>query len=166
MQQGEVVFIDTNGIIEAVRTNCWNALTGQLTVETVQECASEARSQPRDTRGYVPVTQQDLQRLNKTYPVTEAKRAAFLLKYEDADGLHDGERDLLAHILSRQGHTPWRLCSPDTACVQAATETGWGDRLCSLEHLARHVGQSPNPPLRDHFKQRWLSTKRTQFRMP
>jgi hypothetical protein len=33
-----VVLVDTNVIIEAIRTRCWNALTGGLRVETVAEC--------------------------------------------------------------------------------------------------------------------------------
>lgn len=42
------ILVDTNVIIEAVRTGCWAALTGQLRVETVVACrAPRPRAQPR-----------------------------------------------------------------------------------------------------------------------
>ena len=44
MQRGQVVLVDTNIIIEAVRVNCWGALTAHFSVETVEKCCEEART--------------------------------------------------------------------------------------------------------------------------
>lgn len=160
-----MLLIDTNGIIEAVRTKCWNALTGQLQVETVEECRREARTGNRNAEN-INVSEEDLDRLNEVHPVGRDDQAEFQLAYPDADGLDDGERDLLAHAYGLPGGTVWRLCSPDKACIRAAVELEWTDRLCSLERLADEVGQRPDRPLRNHFSKRWLAEKRTRFREP
>ena len=36
MQRGQAVLVDTNIIIEAVRTGCWNALTMHFSVQSVK----------------------------------------------------------------------------------------------------------------------------------
>jgi len=36
------VFVDTNIILEAVRTGCWMALTTTFSIETVEKCIEEA----------------------------------------------------------------------------------------------------------------------------
>lgn len=159
-----MLLIDTNGIIEAVRTGCWNAVTGQLQVETVEECRRESRAGNRNP-GNITVSAQNLNRLNAVHDVSSDRQAAFELAYPDASGLDQGERDLLAHAFDLADDEVWRLCSPDKACVRAATEMGWADRLCSLERLADEVGERPQPPLFDHFSERWLSEWRTHFRM-
>lgn len=159
-----MLLIDTNGIIEAVRTRCWNALTGQLQVETVRECRREARTGNRNP-GNITVSTQALNRLGEVHKVGPEKRATFEVTYSDATGLDPGERDLLAHAFDIADDEVWRLCSPDMACIRAAYEMGHADRLCSLEHLAQEVGERPHPPLLDHFSERWLREKRTHFRM-
>lgn len=59
----------------------------------------------------------------------------------------------------------WILCSPDKASVRAAVTLGCGDRLCSLEDLARIVGTRPDPPLRHQFTSEWLRSFRTKVRL-
>lgn len=159
-----MLLIDTNGIIEAVRTGCWNALTGQLDVATVQECRREARTGNRNP-GNITVPEEALDRLTDVDRVAQRQRAALQLVYSGADGLDAGERALLAYAHDLPGEVAWRLCSPDVACIRATVELGWAGRLCSLERLAGEVGRTPDWPLRDHFTRRWLSEKRTLFRM-
>lgn len=65
-----VVLVDTNVMIEAVRTRCWNALTGSLRLETVEECRDEAGRGSYGRSGYVAVSQGDLGRLSAVHPVT------------------------------------------------------------------------------------------------
>lgn len=54
-----VVLVDTNVVMEAVRTHCWNAMAGGLWVETVEECREEAL---RGDRGHPPLLQQHTER--------------------------------------------------------------------------------------------------------
>jgi hypothetical protein len=72
-----VVLVDTNVVMEAVRTRCWNALTGGLRVETVEECRDEALRGDRGRPGYLPVSEQDLARIRNVHPVTPLERSVF-----------------------------------------------------------------------------------------
>ena len=165
MKRDDLVLIDTNAIIEAVRTGCWAAITGQLRVETVEACRVEVLSgTPITIPGYVPVNGEDVERLASVHAVDEVTRAAFKLSYADADGLDPGEHDLLAHAHSRSDQA-WVVCSPDKASIRAAVALGFGDRLCSLEELAAAVGARPRPCLRSHFRTEWLASFRTKVRL-
>ena len=161
----QVILIDTNVIIEAVRTGCWNALTGTGNVETVEECRDESLRGDATRRGYIPVSQTDLNRLAKVHPVSEVERATFALTYSDAGSMDDGERDLFAHALGRaqNGDERWLFTSPDKASVRAAVKMGWGDRLCSLGGLIRRIGSNPRNPLAEHHGEKWLQAQRTHF---
>ncbi len=156
------VLVDTNVMIEAVRTSIWNAVSGGTRLETVEECASEARRGDRFSEGYTVVSEEDLGRLDEVHGVTERQRAGFLLRLGDTE-LDDGERDLFAHAMGRDEPPPWVLTSPDRAAVRAAVGLGWKDRLISLEELAEKVGCPPAriTRLRNHFTTRWLSSART-----
>ncbi|HYH78377.1 MAG TPA: hypothetical protein VEX86_01225 [Longimicrobium sp.] len=156
--------MDTNVIIEAVRTGCWPALTSHLRVETVDTCRDEARAGNPARPGYVHVTAEHLARLHRVHPVTAVERASLVLAYDGADGMDDGERDLFAHAHARDDDT-WVLCSPDKASVRAAVTLGWGDRLRSLGSLAALAGSRPRIPLKPHFEEAWLVTWRTHFRL-
>ncbi|MEQ9568743.1 MAG: hypothetical protein RLN75_01020 [Longimicrobiales bacterium] len=48
MKRGDPVLLDTNVVIEAVRTKRWKAISGGLTLETVRECESEIDAGERD----------------------------------------------------------------------------------------------------------------------
>ena len=45
-------------VIEAVRTACWNAITGRRQVVTVDSCADELRQGDSSMAGYVPVSEE------------------------------------------------------------------------------------------------------------
>jgi hypothetical protein len=160
-----VVLVDTNVVLEAVRTRCWNAIAGGLCVETVEECRDEALRGDRGRPGYLPVSEQDLGRIRKVHPVSAVERATFGMAYADAQSMDPGERDLFAHAYARgvRGDAVWILCSADRACVRAAVALGWHERMHSLGALAAAVGAHPNPPLLDHHGERWLSRVRTEY---
>ena len=158
-----VVLADTNVMIEAVRTRCWNALTGSLRVETVEECHDEAGRGSYGRSGYVEVGPGDLDRLAAVHAVTDLDRAVFGLAYADAQNMDAGERDLFAHAYGRAagGDEEWVITSADKACIRAAVTLGWSDRVHSLGALATAVGARPGVPLAEHFGERWLSDFRT-----
>lgn len=163
MNSPRVVLVDTNVIIEAVRTGVWAAITGQLVVETVESCTDESkRGDPSDMQ-YVEVGNDELAQFSQVHPVTETERAALALAYPNADGMDEGERDLFAHVIGRSGGARWVLCSPDKASVRAAVMLDMGDSLCSLADLVSEVGARPKTPLRTHFEASWLSQWRTHF---
>jgi hypothetical protein len=159
----EVVLVDSNAIIEAVRTRCWAAITGQLRIETVEACRAEVRSgSPETIPGYVRVTEPQLARMKAVHRVREVMRAALAVAVEDLPALDRGEADLLAHAYHHREQA-WVLCSPDKAAIRAAVSLEMGDRLCSLEALADRVGARPR--LRVQFREAWLRSFRTSVRM-
>lgn len=160
-----VVLVDTNVVMEAVRTRCWNAITGGVRVETVEECRDEGMRGDRGRPGYLPVSDADLARLRAVHAVGAVERVTFALAYPDAQNMDAGERDLFAHAYARlaRGDAVWVVCSADRACVRAAVALGWHERMHSLEALASAVGAGPRPPLLDHYGERWLSGCRTTY---
>jgi len=102
--------------------------------------------------------------LKAIHEVDDEARAALVLACTNAVGLHNGERDLLAHALARReaGDEIWVVCSPDIACVHVAVALGMGDQTISLEELLASVGAKGAKPLGDHFTARWLSAERTK----
>ncbi len=159
MERGQVVLVDTNIIIEAVRTNCWNAITTHFTVETVEKCMEEARTGDPMRRNYVAVESSDLARVRVVHVVAESERANLVLNLQTADELDAGERNLFAHALGR--NDAWIASCADRAALKGAFALGWKDRMASLEFLARIAGTKPH--LKDHFLESWLSDVRTAF---
>lgn len=156
------LLVDSMIVIEAVRTACWNAITGQLRVVTVEECAEELRRGNPGTRGYITVTDRDVARITVT-PLSDVQRAAFRLEYPAADGLDPGERELLAHAMTRTDD--FQLCSCDKAAVVAAHALGWLDRVVSLEAVTTSVGARPNPKLKVQFTEARMGQWRTSLRL-
>jgi hypothetical protein len=160
-----VVLVDTNVVMEAVRTRCWNAVSGGLCIETVEECRDEALRGDRGRPDYLPVSEQDLARIRNVHPVSALERATFALAYGDAAGMDAGERDLFAHAYGRmtRGDSVWVVSSADQACVRASVALGWHERMYSLASLAAAVGANPNPALLAHHTERWLAHVRTKY---
>ena len=147
-------------VIEAVRTGCWKAITGQQHVVTVTTCADELQSGDSSAPGYVIVTAEYLARAS-VEPLPPLAAAKFRLQYPDADGMDPGERDLLAFASTRTDD--FQLCSCDKAAVRAAHVLGWIERVVSLEAIAQGVGARPNPGLRVQFTEARLSEWRTKL---
>ena len=155
-----VILVDTMIMIEAVRTGCWNAITGARTVVTVPECAEELRRGDASAVEYVGVSEQDIAR-STVQPLPPQAAARFRLDYPEADGLDPGERDLLALATSRTDE--FRVCSCDKAALRAAKALGWLDRVVSLQALSDEVGTQPNPPLRSQFTEARMRAWRTSL---
>ena len=162
-----VYLLDTNAILEAVRTGTWSALTGGLSIQTVGECFEECLRGDRFSSGYIQVTVDDLDHATQIHAVSDIEQATLALRTDasalDASALDAGERDLFAHALGRpEDDEAWLICSSDRACVLVGVALGWKDRLVSLEMAIEAVGATADPPLRRHFKQKWLSVGRTR----
>lgn len=154
------LFVDTNIIIEAVRTRCWNALAGHYQVETARTCYNEAVAGDRLRPGYVVVDQEQLgMKLTAVHEVSDVQRAALAVRSPESDGLDDGERDLFAHLIGRTDE--FLLSCADRAAVKIACALGWKDRIHSLEKMAEAAGARPR--LKSHFTEGWLSEVRTRF---
>lgn len=160
-REERVLLVDTNIIIEAVRTGCWNALTGYYSVVTVVECRSEARSGDAFRPNYITVSDKDLGRMHDVVDVSATDRAKLSLAYETADALDLGERDLLAHALGREDN--WQLSCSDRAAVIAALTLSWEQRLVTLEALLVPTGAQPE--LKRHYRDAWLRGVRTDWRL-
>lgn len=160
-----VVLVDTNVIIEAVRTATWNALTGALLVETVRECRDEAERGDPMSPGYVVVSAVDLSRLHRVHNVTQRELAEYLLADEGASGMDAGEQQLFAHAFqrARRGDKVWVLCSADKAVIRAAVRVKIHDRLRSLQEMGDAAGARPASPYKRHFETLFLSKYRTEY---
>jgi len=138
MQRGQAVLVDTNIVIEAVRTGCWTALSGHFSLQTVEKCCEEARTGDAHRRGYVEVSEKVLREGLVVHRVSISELAELDLRDPDAFRLDAGERHLWAHALGRSDS--WVATCCDQAAVNAAVRLGWEDRLTSLEEIATVVG--------------------------
>ncbi len=138
MQPRQVVLVDTNIIIEAVRTRCWNAIKAHFQIVTVEKCCEEARTGAAHRPGYVAVDTRALRDRLDVVGVTDVELATLALRDAESFQLDAGERHLWAHALGRADD--WRACCADRAAVNAAIRLAWKDRLISLEALANHAG--------------------------
>ena len=162
MQRGQVLLVDTNIIIEAFRTRCWNAVASHFAVETVEKCYEEALTGDPLRPGYVEVDGEPLRKgLAKRHPVDQLHRAQLALTVAAANALDAGERDLFAHALGRAD--AWLASCADRAAVNVALEIGWEDRIVPLELLAKSAGARPG--LKYHFTERWLSEVRLAYKL-
>ena len=161
MQPGQVVLVDTNIIIEAVRTNCWSAITAHFLIETVDKCCEEARTGKAHRPGYVEIDEAALRTRLTAHPVTKSELAALRVRDVESSRLDPGERELWAHALHRTD--AWVACCCDRGAIRAAVRLGWEDRLVSLEELAYAVGvRAAVKVLREQFKSGRLSQWRTE----
>src|SRR5438094_541383 len=125
MHRGQVVLVDTNIIIEAVRTGCWTALTTHFEVHTVENCCAAARTGDAPRPGYVIVDEKALRTRLVVQQVSALELATLRIKDLEAFRLDPGERDLWSHALARTD--AWVASCCDQAAVGAAVRLGWGD---------------------------------------
>ncbi len=163
------VFVDTNVILEAVRTNCWKPLCSRYAVETVDKCIEEARTgDPYDTsRIQVPDTLL-ASTLLTSHAVDRAQIAELVLTYPVCTGLDAGEQHLLAHLHTRERRRGVQvlLSTADRAAVTSATVIGWIDYLVALEAMAQQsgVGRKQIDQLKKHYRNDWLEQVRLNTR--
>jgi hypothetical protein len=162
VQRGKILLVDTNIIIEAFRTRCWNALAGYFAVETVEKCYEEALTGDPLRPGYVQVDAAQLRKgLSQRHAVSNLERAQLALSLATADALDAGEKDLFAHALRRRD--AWLASCADRAAVNAALELGWEERIVALERLSQATGARSG--FKHQFTERWLSEVRTAFKL-
>src|ERR1700733_9287780 len=97
----QIVYVDTNVVIEATRTNCWKALVKRFEIHTVVEVRSEAgRGNPRD-KSYVKVDMAEFDTNVTVHTVTAADILEATTKASNLAAIDKGERDLLAWVAAQ-----------------------------------------------------------------
>jgi len=162
VNQGSIVLVDANVIIEAHRTGCWNQLASYFNLHTVSKIVEETQTgfQRRDPETWIV---EDALRasLGNVEEISEIQRVTFNMTH-NRPSLDDGERDLLiyAEIIDQP---IWLLNSPDMAAVKFAHGNGWADRLVSLEAMTSHLSVRLRENLKDNYTTRWLTTRKTRL---
>ncbi len=156
----QIVYVDTNVVIEAVDTGCWAALLSKFDVRTVAEVRREIQAGNRLIKSYVLVDKAQFDAKVTVAEVTKVQLAAAQLRTPLLNQIDPGERHLLAYVAA-QDQNAWLLTTGDRAAVRAACALGLDDRLRSLEELAGACGQKP--AVADWFTKKWLSKVKTEF---
>ena len=156
----QIVYVDTNVVIEAVDTGCWGALLNKFDVRTVAEVRRETRAGNRLIKSYVEVDQAEFDAKVIVAEVTKVQLAEAQLRNPLLNQIDPGERHLLAYVVT-QDKNALLLTTGDRAAVRAACALGLDDRLRSLEELASACGQKP--AVADWFTKKWLSKVKTEF---
>ena len=149
------VLIDTNVILEAWRVDAWRALRGGYALETVEECVVETQTGFQNRRPEQQVDREALlAALKAVHKVSDAERAAALIRDGEIAMLDEGEKALWAHALARPD--AWVLCGPDKASLRIGLRANLRDRLVALERLLDDAGFRPKTPLRTAYRRDWL----------
>jgi hypothetical protein len=148
--------VDTNVIIEAWRVDAWRALAGGYALETVEECVIETQTGFQNRRSEQQVDRETLLAgLKAIHKVSDAERAAALVRDGEIAMLDEGEKALWAHALARSDS--WVVCGPDKASLRIGVRLNMRDRLVALEGLLDDAGFRPKTPLKGAYRQDWLS---------
>jgi hypothetical protein len=148
--------VDTNAIIEAWRVNAWRALCGGYALETVEECVIETQTGYQNRRPEQHIDREVLLAgLKVVHEVSDAERAAALIRDGEITMLDEGEKALWAHALARAD--AWVLCGPDKASLRIGVRLNLRDQLIALERLLDDAGFHPKTPLKGAYRQDWLS---------
>ena len=156
----QIVYVDTNVVIEAVDTGCWSALLNKFDVRTVAEVRRETQSGNRSIKSYVEVDQALFDAKVTVAEVTRVQLADAQLRTPLLNQIDPGERHLLAFVAA-QDPSALLLSTGDRAAVRAACALGLDERLRSLEELASACGL--RPAVADWFTKKWLSKVKTEF---
>jgi hypothetical protein len=133
------VLVDTNAILECWRIGAWRALAGGYAVETVEDCVIETQTGFQRRRQEQQIDNAALRAsLAAVHLVTDAERAAVVVREAMFSFLDPGEQSLWAHALTRTD--AWVLCGPDKASLRVGVRLGFRDRLVALEDLLQAVG--------------------------
>ena len=162
IKPSQIVLVDSTLIIEAHKLRCWNALTKGYRIETVDRCLEECITGDPLRRDYVPIDVSTMARDIRTYAVIGEAMAGAALVSADFHLLHPGEKELMAHCLSRIEET-WLVSSQDRACLRVGHELGFSDRFVSLEELLQSLGMKIK--LRYQFTRAWLVMVRTKLKL-
>jgi len=162
IKRDDIIFLDTNAIIEAERAGILKALTGNFNkLSTVNKCVQELDNGDKADPDYIQVDTKFISEKFSLKTVTQKEIAELLLKLDNEIALDPGEKELLAHV-NRQTIKIFFICSPDRACIKAANKLGLLDKVISLEDLTDASGIK-KVNLRNHFSKRWLSARKTDI---
>jgi hypothetical protein len=157
------VLVDTNVIIEAHRTGCWNTIASYFALETVEKVIEETQTGAQNRAPETLIDEAKLRAsMRYVQTITEEMRAKFHQAFPQAL-LDPGERDLLVYAGTLAVGEAWLLNSPDMAAIRHAHSRGWLDRLVSLEALNGHLKGKLGATLRDNYSEQWLSVRRTRL---
>lgn len=164
------VFVDTNVILEAFRTNTWKAICHNFAIETVEKCIEEALTGNQLNPRYTPIDRKMLvEGLAARHKVTKQDIAKLILSRHECQGLDDGELHLFAW-LNAQGLLPNALIlisTADKAAIVATGKLGWLDSVECLEQLLLKSGVSKvqHDSIARHFRSDWLSDIKVKIRL-
>ena len=161
MRFDRVVLVDTNVILEAIRTGSFRALSGAYQIETVDKCIEETQTGTQFRKRNIPVDIDELQNsLQKIHTPTSFERAKLSI---DLGGLSldEGEFMLWAHAYSR--NDVWKLCGPDKASLRCGVRLGLSDRLISLEKLLKVISFRPKTVLKKAYTTNWHESTMAQI---
>ena len=157
------VLVDTNVIIEAHRTGCWNTIARYFAIETVDKVIEETQTGAQNRSPETLINEVQLRAsMQHVAKITDQMRAQFHSAFPLAV-LDPGERDLLVYAGSLSPADAWLLNSPDMAAVRHAHSRGWLDRLVSLESINGHLKGRIKAAFRDNYSEKWLSVRRTRL---
>jgi hypothetical protein len=159
IKPGDVLLIDTNAIIEALRVNCWKAIATLYKIETVAECVQELGTGSK-------ANQKDVELVRETarvHNVTPMECIALNQSYDLSDLMDAGERDLVAHALLRSD--AWFLCGPDKSTIRALHALGLLARAVSLEGVIQVARIPVKLAFKYNYTEHWLSDKSTEIRL-
>ncbi|MFZ2654101.1 MAG: hypothetical protein WAX69_04240 [Victivallales bacterium] len=162
IKRDDIIFVDTNVIIEAEKAGILKHLAGHYSnLSTVEKCVEELEKGDKNDPDYVPVDTEFVKGKMAVKQVSQKETIELLLKLNNEVTVHDGEKELLAHINS-QNIKIFYICSPDRACIKAAGKLGLIDKVISLENLTESCGIR-NPKIRKHFLKKWLQEFKTDL---
>jgi len=164
------VFVDTNVIVEAFRTNCWTALSQRYDLETVEECVNETQRGNPARSTYVLVELATLQStLSKIHQVTKREIDMLVIAYPSCAFLDDGEKHLWARLNADKILSPPNIMATtaDKGAIVSAKSLNWLDNLISLEELAKKIGvpSSSLSQMKEHYQESWLNQIKFKARM-
>jgi hypothetical protein len=164
------VFLDTNVILPAYGSGCWNAICSHFQIETVEKCIEETLTGDNTRRWRIDVPPAELRPPKITaHPVTRQQLAALVSAHPHLTTLDDGEKHLMAwmHANNIRPQDGIYISSADKAALIAANTLGLLDLTYCLEYLAKEsgVGQVNLNRLPDQHRSAWLTDFRTQIRM-
>ena len=156
------VLVDTNVIIETWRTDSWRALSGGYCLETVEECVIETQTGYQNRRPEQRIHRDTLLKgLKAVHVLTDAQRAAALIRDAEVATLDIGEKALWSHAMDRSDS--WVLCGPDKASLRIGVRLGFRDRLISLDRLLADAGFRGRIKLKAAYCADWLERTLVQI---
>lgn len=162
-EKDQIVLIDTNVILEAHRSSCWNALASHFKLATVEKVIEETQTGFQNRSPSQTINEAKLRTsFHHIERTTDKSRADFALAHPLVT-LDPGERDLIIYALSIPVKSVWLLNSPDMAAVKFSHQRGWLDRLVSLEQMVKHIQARTSCNFRDNYTTNWLGTRKARL---